>query len=59
MEKKLNSNRGTVFSVRSCREFITMTVGAMSHLWDFRQSVRTLAEDIFKTRYQKTTSENI
>jgi hypothetical protein len=35
------------------------TVGAMSLLWDIRQPVRTLAEDIVKIRYQETTSEDI
>jgi hypothetical protein len=29
------------------------------HLWDFRQTVRTLAEDNVKIRYQETTSEAI
>jgi hypothetical protein len=31
----------------------------MSQLWDIRQSVRTLAEDIVRIRYQQTTSEDI
>jgi hypothetical protein len=35
------------------------TVGAMSLLWDIRQPVRTLAEDIVRIRYQETTSEDI
>jgi hypothetical protein len=31
----------------------------MSQLWDIRQPVRTLAEDIVRIRYQETTSEGI
>jgi hypothetical protein len=29
----------------------------MSQLWDIRQTVRTLVEDIFRIRYQETASE--
>jgi hypothetical protein len=32
---------------------------ALSELWDIRQPVRTLAEDIVRIRYQETTSEDI
>jgi hypothetical protein len=35
------------------------SIEAMSELWDIRQPVRTLAEDIAKIRYQETTSEDI
>jgi hypothetical protein len=31
----------------------------MSHLWDIRQPVRTLAEDTVEIRYQETASEDI
>jgi hypothetical protein len=31
----------------------------VSQLWDIRQSVRMLAEDIVGIRYQEATSENI
>jgi hypothetical protein len=31
----------------------------MNQLWDIRQPVRTLAEDIVRIRYQETTSEEI
>jgi hypothetical protein len=34
------------------------TVAAMSELWDIRQPVRTLAENIVRIRYQETTSED-
>jgi hypothetical protein len=34
-------------------------IGAMSQLRDIRHLVRTLAEDIVRIRYQKTTSEAI
>jgi hypothetical protein len=30
----------------------------MSQLWDIRQPVRTLAEDIVRILYQETTSEH-
>jgi hypothetical protein len=35
------------------------TAGAMSQLWDIRQLVRTLTEDIFMICYQETTSDDI
>jgi hypothetical protein len=35
------------------------TVGAKSELWDIRQPVSTLIEDIVRILYQKTTSEDI
>jgi hypothetical protein len=31
----------------------------MSRLWDIRQPVRTLAENIVRIRYEKMTSEDI
>jgi hypothetical protein len=31
----------------------------MSHLWDIRQSVRTLAEDIVRIRHKEMTIEDI
>jgi hypothetical protein len=34
-------------------------VGAMSQLWDIRQPIRTLAENLVRIRYQETTSEDI
>jgi hypothetical protein len=34
------------------------TVGAMNQLWDIRQPVGTLAEDIIRIRYQEATSED-
>jgi hypothetical protein len=30
----------------------------VSQLWDIRQPVKTLAEDIVRIRYQETTSED-
>jgi hypothetical protein len=42
-----------------CRDIITGTAGATSELWDIRQSVRTLAEDIVKIHYEETTSDYI
>jgi hypothetical protein len=33
-------------------------IGAMSQLWDIRQPVRTLADDIVRVRYRETTSED-
>jgi hypothetical protein len=36
-----------------------LTTGAMSKLWDIRQLVRSLAEDIVRISYQETTSEEI
>jgi hypothetical protein len=33
--------------------------GAMSQLWDIRQQVGKLAEDIVRIYYQETTSEDI
>jgi hypothetical protein len=35
------------------------TVGATSQLWDIRQPVRSLAEDIVRIRYQETTNEDM
>jgi hypothetical protein len=32
---------------------------SLSQLWDIRQQVRTLAEDIVRIRYQETTSEDV
>jgi hypothetical protein len=37
----------------------SLGVGTVSQLWDIRQRVRTLAEDIVRMRYQETTSEDI
>jgi transcription initiation factor TFIIIB Brf1 subunit/transcription initiation factor TFIIB len=34
-------------------------VGAMSQLWDIRQPIRTLAENIVRIRYQETTNKDI
>jgi hypothetical protein len=34
-------------------------VGTMFQLWDIRQPVRTLTENIIRIRYQETTSEDI
>jgi hypothetical protein len=31
----------------------------LNQLWDIRQPVRTITEDIIKIRYQETTSEDI
>jgi hypothetical protein len=31
----------------------------MSQLWDIRQPVRTLADDIVRIRYQEMTSEDM
>jgi hypothetical protein len=37
----------------------SLGVNAVSQVWDIRQPVRMLAEDILKIRYQKMTGEDI
>jgi hypothetical protein len=34
-------------------------VETMNQLWDIREPVRALAEDIVRIRYQETTSEDV
>jgi hypothetical protein len=50
---------GAVFSVQSVpRCYKRDKLGAaISQLWDIRQPVRSLAQDIVRIRYQETTSE--
>jgi hypothetical protein len=42
-----------------CQGVINRTSLEFSQLWDIRQPVRTLAEDIVRIHYQETTSEDI
>jgi hypothetical protein len=57
--KRLNYNNERCFLCGPSQRIINGTNLKFSELWDIRQLVRTLAEDIVKIRYQETTSEAI
>jgi hypothetical protein len=58
--KRLNHNKEKRCFLRDpCQGVINGTSLEFSQLWDSRQPARTLAEYIYRIRYQETTSEDI
>jgi hypothetical protein len=54
-----NNNENRYFLRGLYQGVIIGTNLELSHLWDIRQQVRTLGENIVRIRYQETTSEDI
>jgi hypothetical protein len=52
-------NEDRCFLSGPCKVVIYGTSLEFSHLWDLRQPVRKLAEDILNILYRETTSEDI
>jgi hypothetical protein len=58
--KRLNyKNEERCFLCGPCQGVTNGTSLEFSQLWDIRQPVRTLAEDIVMIRYRETTNEDV